>query len=271
MIYCVWYPSGGFGHFVNGILSVYGQDFARSSHNNIEFSQNGNAHAFDLVAPKYLHDPEHYSFEFDPQLNYSVLIDNGINDENTKFQTVFPQAKIIKVCYTDQSWPIVARTVIDKALGRNLDQTLIPDQDCWNTNESWAVREKYFLYLRDHVFRQTWQPQPNTFNLHVDHMLNYFLFRHDLTSAGIKLDDFFNTWQQWRQANRAYIDPVENAQSIVIQVKQGKHIDLSYMNDLWSQAVLYYFLWLEFEQEVPHNDYADFFSNTSQISEWLKL
>ena len=29
MIYCVWYPSGGFGHFINAVISLYGVDFKR--------------------------------------------------------------------------------------------------------------------------------------------------------------------------------------------------------------------------------------------------
>ncbi len=270
MIYCVWYPSGGFGHFVNAVLSAYGQNFVRPN-NDIEFSQNGNSHAVKLVAPKYLHNPENYEFSFDPALNYSVLIDNGINDETTKFQTVFPEAKIIRICYTDCSWPIVARTMIDKAMGRNIDQVLKLDQTCWNNIEVWAVREKYFLYLRDHALRKSWQPQSGVVNLFVDDMLNYFSFMQRLIGAEVVLNDFFDVWQQWRQVNRTYIDPIENARSIVNQVKQGNYIDLSYMDDTWSQAVLYYFLWLEFKQEVPHNDYANFFSNTKDICKWLKL
>ena len=27
MIYCVWYPSGGFGHFINAVLTLYSKDF----------------------------------------------------------------------------------------------------------------------------------------------------------------------------------------------------------------------------------------------------
>ena len=29
MIYCVQYPSGGFGHFINAILTLHGVEFVR--------------------------------------------------------------------------------------------------------------------------------------------------------------------------------------------------------------------------------------------------
>jgi hypothetical protein len=271
MIYCVWYPSGGFGHFINSILTVYGQDFARPNNAQMNFAQNGNAHAFELVAPKYSFDPKDYAYDFKPQFNYSVLIDNGINDENIKFKTVFPQANVIKMCYTHRSWPVVAKTMISKALGADFSQVLSTDQGRWNSTEVWAVREKYFLYLRDHALRDAWKPQNDTKNICIDNMFNYFTFHHDLSNTGVVMHDFFDLWQQWRKANRNYIDPVENAISVVDKIKRKHHVDLSYIQDVWSQAVLYYFLWLEFGQEVPHNDYADFFNNTKQICDWLKI
>jgi len=45
MIYCVWYPSGGFGHFINGILTLHGKGFKRPT-NKIEFSTTGDSHKF---------------------------------------------------------------------------------------------------------------------------------------------------------------------------------------------------------------------------------
>jgi hypothetical protein len=61
------------------------------------------------------------------------------------------------------------------------------------------------------------------------------------------------------------------AKKIVNQINNNESFDLSSIKDLWTQAVVYYFLWLEFEKEVPHNDYNDFFKDTDQIKQWLKL
>jgi hypothetical protein len=271
MIYCIWYPGGGFGHFINSILNVHGRNFARPNDQSIQFSKDGNAHAVELVAPKYLNDPDTYNFQFDRGQNYSVLIDNGINNEGERFKTVFADAAVIKLCYGNNSWPIVARTMIDKAAKSTLLDQLPVDPDKWSHNESWAQREKYFLYLRDHNLRSAWKPSSSTHNLLIDQLLEYDHLCERLIEFGIELDDFSQVWTQWRQVNHIYINPVTNALGVLDKVKNNINQNLDYIDNLWDQAVLYYFLWTEFGQEVPHNDYADFFLTTSEIRKWLKL
>jgi hypothetical protein len=258
MIYCVWYPSGGFGHFINAVLSLYGTNFARPK-NQLEFSANGSSHSLDLCAKKYRHDPDNYWFDFDPNINYSVLIDNGINNQGEKFRTAFPGACVIRICYTDHSWPVIARTMIAKAIVNNIN-TQLPS---WDTAD-WAVREKYFLFLRDHELRSAWRPTDD-FIVHVDDLFEYSQFYNALVSCGVELSNFETIWNQWRSANRLYIDPVQTAQGIINKIKQKINQDLSNISDLWTQAVIYYFIWLEFGIEVPHNDYADWFTNTNDI------
>lgn len=257
MIYCVWYPSGGFEHFINAILSLYGKNFMRPK-NSLEFSSKGDSHALDLVAPPYFHNPVNYYFKFDPNINYSVLIDNGINDQSDQFRSVFPKADVIKICYGDISWPVVARTIIEKAMSADIATEL----SSW-ANDNWAVREKYFLFLRDHNLRSAWRPSSSDFNLYVDHLFEYKNFYTVLESCGVELDNFESKWQQWRQINAQYIDPVETAHDIVDNLKHSQ--DLSNINDIWTQAVVYYFIWTKFKIEVPHNDYANWFTNTKEI------
>lgn len=274
MIYCVWYPSGGFGHFVNSILTLHGENFARPHGQKINFGQDGNAHQLTLMAPKYFHDPETYHFNFDQDINYSVLIDNGIHNQGERFKTFFPNAKIVKICYLDSSWPIIARTIIHKVLQTTVEEELTPDKDLWPSDQNWAQREKYFLYLRDHWLQPLWRPDalpiPDQINLLIEDLLDSAQLREKLTSFGIKLDDFDHLWQEWRDVNRIYIDPVLVAQGIVNDIKNNKNTTLDHVTDLWTQAVVYYFLWIEFGKEVPHNDFADFFSNTDQIRQWVR-
>lgn len=270
MIYCVWYPSGGFGHFINAVLSLHGDNFARPQQSQVEFSSTGNSHALDLSAPKYSKDPLDYTFDFDPALNYSVLIDNGIDNEGRQFRTVFPAATVYKLCYTDHSWPIVAKTSIVKAAQAELDQELALGNN-WHNNEAWARREKYFLFLRDHAFRHCWRAESGCFNLLIESFVNYDLLKGQLVASGIRLSDFHDLHQQWLNANQEYIDPVVEALATVQTVKNGTTMSLTHIKDAWNQAVLYYFLWLEFGQEVPHNDYSDFFADTQEIRHWLKL
>lgn len=271
MIYCIWYPSGGFGHFVNAVLSLHGKNFVRPAQQTLKFSENGNAHALALVAPKYRNNYNNYQFDFDPDFNYSVLIDNGIDNESQRFISDFPESCVIKLCYSLKTWPIVARTMIEKAMNSRLEQQVPVDFHLEDPTQSWAVREKYFLFLRDHDLAQAWKPSDNTNNLMIDELLDYVLLREKLQAIGIESEDFYELWQTWQQSNRAYFEPVTASTQVIACLKQRQFRSLDDFDSHWSQAVLYYFIFLEFGQEVPHNDYANFFSSTDHIQEWLRL
>jgi hypothetical protein len=270
MIYCVWYPSGGFGHFINAVLSLHGKNFVRPTQRTIKFSANGNAHALELVAPKYQRNYRNYKFEFDPGRNYSVLIDNGIDNESTEFREDFADSRVIKLCYSNKTWPIIARTMIEKAMNSSLEQQVPVDFDLDDPTQPWAVREKYFLFLRDHAFAQCWKPMDTTQNLMIDQLLDYQTLKQQLTDMGVELEDFRELWQQWWQANQVYIDPVTASAQVIKCLKHNQSRLLDDFDSVWAQAVLYYFIFLEFGREVPHNDYADFFSSTDHIQEWLR-
>jgi len=266
MIYCVWYPSGGFGHFINGILTLHGEGFKRPTDNKIPFSSTGDSHGLELVAPKYT---ANYSHEFDPACNYSVLVDLGINSNSRNFMLEFPGAKFIKVCYTDTSWPVVARTMIDKAMRSSIEAELIVDSDSWTSAEPWAQREKYFLFLRDHALRTAWRPEPGIDCVGVDCLLDYDELKHTIEHTGIKLTGFEGLWKEWYAHNEKYFVPITIAKQVLDNIKKQKSFDLTPIKDIWTQAVIYYFIWTEFEKEVPHNDFENFFSDTDQITQWL--
>jgi hypothetical protein len=264
MIYCVWYPAGGFGHFVNAVLTLYGKDFVRPK-KELTFSKNGDSHDLDLVSPKYYHD-QPYQAEFDPALTYSVLIDNGTDDTSTKFKTLFPNARVIKICYTDHTWPVVAYTLIEKALKSNVVTELQVDQHNWPTVDNWAQREKYFLFLRDHSFRSLWRTGADCSVIQILTLLNYNQLRQKLLEIGIETEDFQLTWEQWIQYNHKYIAPIQVAASVIEAVKTNCHITISQYQDIWTQSVVNYYIWLEYQFEVPANDYANWFTNTNEIA-----
>jgi hypothetical protein len=259
MIYCVWYPSGGFGHYINAILSVYGYNFLRPK-NQPNFSKDGNSHALDLIAPVYYKDQSVYNFDFDPNINYSVLVDNGINNEGTKFQKFFPKSKIIKLCYSDFTWPVIAQTMIRKAMNRDINDELKLDVGSWDTIEPWAQREKYFLFLRDHPLRHNWKPDSTSSALMIEDLLDYNTLRRQLD---VELNDFESFYQSWWDINKQYFLPVLTAQKIL----QGQ---FEPVEDIWTQAVVYYQIWCKYGIEVPHNDFANFFSSTEEIIKLIK-
>jgi hypothetical protein len=264
MIYCVWYPSGGFGHFVNAVLSLYGNNFVRPQ-GNLDFSPNGNSHNLDTVVPKYYQDCWPHEFEFDKNKNYSVLVDNGINNEDDGFKSKFPSATVIKICYTDWGWPVVARALIDKAMNSSIETELSVDH--WAVDEPWARREKYFLFLRDHTLRHAWRPANENF-INVEHLFDYYGFYNRL-SIFEKLEPFEELWQQWKTANSKYIDPVETASVAMQHIQRRQTFDLHHVTDAWEQAVIYYYFWLCFDIEVPHNDFADWIDSTDQLAALL--
>jgi len=264
MIYCVWYPSGGFGHFINAILSLYGKKFVRPC-GILNFSPDGNSHGLDVVVPTYFHNSWPYQFEFDKDKNYSMLIDNGINDESHSFKTKFANATVIKICYTDRCWPVVARTMIDKAMKINIESALSIDE--WAVDEPWARREKYFLFLRDHHLKNSWRSKNENF-INVEHLFDYNEFYNRLNNF-IELEPFEDIWQQWRAANSKYIDPVDTANMVILSIKNKQPFNLRHVTDIWSQAVIYYYFWLWFGIEVPHYDFANWIDSTDQLTALL--
>jgi hypothetical protein len=268
MIYCVWYPSGGFGHFINGILSLYGKGFKRPV-GQFKFSNTGDSHSLDLVVPKYTGATSDYHYNFDPDYNHSVLVDLGINSNSRNFMQAFPESKIIKMCYTDTSWPIVARTMIDKAMKSTVETELTVDTALWHSTEPWTQREKYFLFLRDHSLRWLWKDEPGVHCVYIDSLLDYTKLKSVIEDSGAELAGFKAMWSEWYTHNKKYFDPTTNAEQVLDKIKHQENIDLTNVTDLWTQAVIYYFIWLKFGKEVPHNDFENFFKDTNQIRTWL--
>ena len=260
MIYCVWYPSGGFGHFVNAILSLHGKKFKRPKKTMI-FGDNGNSHDLDLIAPKYWNDQSVYCYEFLDDLNYSVLIDNGNKNESKEFQQFFPSATMIKMCYDDWSWPIVARTLIEKVLLTSIEKILTTDE--WCTDAPWARREKYFLFLRDNELRYQYRAS-ESHNINVKELSNYQTLFEKLNSI-VSVEPFEQLWNDWQVVNSKFFYPIQTAEDVINAVENKVNIDISHIQDLWTQAVVYYYIWLQYNIEVPHNDFENFFKDTQQI------
>jgi hypothetical protein len=269
MIYCIWYPSGGFGHFVNAIISLYGKNFVKKDNSRLNFGATGDSHQYALATPKYLHDPDDYDFEFDQNKNYTVLIDNGINNQTDKFKSFFPGSKIIKICYLDRTWPIVAKTMIEKAMESDFNSEVKLNQEHWPVQDQWAYREKYFLFLRDHSLRSAWRPaQDNDITLYIDDLLDYYQFHSKLQTL-LEIKSFEEEWRAWRVANKQYIDPITLANNIMKSIKNQQSLALDDITNVWTQAVVYYYIWLTYNFEVPHNDYSDWFTNTNDIVRML--
>lgn len=270
MIWCIWYPSGGFGHYINAVLSLHAGGFMKPTNTEFQFGYRGESHDLPLVAPKYSHEPDDYVWEFAPGFHHTVLIDNGIHNESKKFLTHFPLAKVAKLCYTDWSWPIIAQTMIVKAMHKDFSSQVDADQDRWEQSSAdWAKREKYFLYLRDHEFRSGWRPEVDCVNIDINDIYDYNKLRQILGTISDDLQDFRHLHSTWQKNNKKYFEPVLLAHGVLKSLRSGYDHSLSQITDLWSQAVINYFIWLEYDYEIPANDYDRWFSNTSEIYDLL--
>jgi len=271
MIYCIWYPSGGYGHFINYVISYHGKNFCHVPH-QFTLSADGNSHRMPLILPKYqrLAEDEYHLPEIDPDRNYTLLIDNGINDESMDFAGRFAGSRIIKICYDDYSWPVIAHTHIIKAMKSDLGTEIKPEDHLWPVYQDWVQREKNFLYLRDHALRKKWRHNVQTLTLNLDQLRSYDKLRDSIVSFGIELQDFSAVWMQWWKKNKIYFDPVIQAQRVIASLDQEQTLDLTHITDTWTQSVIYYYIWLYFQREVLHNDFSDFFSDSKQIRTWLQ-
>lgn len=261
-IVCIWYPSGGFGHYINAVLSCHGDQFV-SSPVPIKFGSDGNCHAFPSALPKYLKNPKNYHLpSLEKNKNYTVLIDNGIDDETVTYRDCFPGSTTIKICYDDRSWPIVALTMIEKAMMADIANELPIDDHLWPTKDPWATREKYFLYLRDHEFRCRWRPDPDCHNIYINQLLDYDVMLKCLGDFGVG-DTFRSDWNNWFDSNSKYIKPILMAQKLIYD----RNVTLENLGFLsvWEQAVINYYIWLRHGVEIPANDFADWFVNTTHL------
>jgi len=265
-IFCVWYPSGGFGHFISAVLTLHGRDFVRPHNTTYQFSANGNSHSSDLTAPKFSADTTNYCFDFSQSdKKYVVLVDPGIDSESDHFTKQFPNSQVLKVSYTAATWPIVAYTSIHKAMESSIQNELAVDSELWPTKQNWAQREKYFLFLIEHHYRSMWKPTAGCYNLSVDDLLDYQVFHRRLREFDIELTNFSDLWGTWFRLNQLYIAPVLFSKQVIDAVVNRRSMDLSLCQDLWTQAVVNYAIWDQFDYVVPANDFADWFTNSDQI------
>lgn len=267
MIYCIWYPGGGFGHFINSILSLYGNNFKRPIKKDYQFSSNGDSHDLPCVLPKYHHDPDTYQYSIEPNLNYSVLIDNGNENEGDRFRQFFHDSTVIKICYSDFSWPVIAKTMIVKTSNKTFESAVNTNHN-WSTNDNWAVREKYFLYLRDHPYRRMWNSSID-YTINIEDMFEYSRLHSKISSFGIEVQNFKDHWERWFFANRQYIDPVIVSTQVINLVENEIIQDLN-LTDLWTQSTVYFLIYNRYKFEVPHNELTNFFSSTEEIISLLK-
>jgi hypothetical protein len=276
-IVSIQYPSGGFGHFVHAILSSYGAGFQGNAV-DYKFGPGGNSHAFPLMLPKYYNKTfniEKYQKRLDKLTTAfaTLLIDSGIDNDSDEYRSLIQPDLTIQISYDDWSWPLLARMFYTRCMSavRNkkqiIDDWVKPCIEGWNTPDAiWAQREKFFLYLRDHHFRHMWKPKHNSLIIPIEHILNYNSLYNSLNSL-VEVSEFKDLYQNWYNTNEQYFNFYNDAKNIIHNVDSD--LDIKHITDVFTQSTVYYYIWLKYNFEVPHNDYASWFTNTKDIAKML--
>ena len=273
----IQYPCGGFGHFTHVILSSFCKVF-EGDFINYDFGQGGDSHAYPLKLPKYYPDARYDQEKFlenlsDLKSEYAtVLIDSGADDSD-HYRKFISSDISIRVCYDDWSWPLIAKMVYTRCMSalenqpQSIDNWIKPDQNMWaDLSQPWVIREKFFLYLRDHPHRHDWRANQSTLNIPIESFLTYGTL-HESLSTCFELSNFEQFYNSWYKVNCGHFESYLDAQDIIKNLNNNK--DISGVSDYYTQSVVYYFIWLMYQFEVPHNDY-NWFTNTSDIATMLR-
>ena len=94
-------------------------------------------------------------------------------------------------------------------------------------------------------------------------VLNFSLF--EKLNSIVSVEPFEQLWNDWQVVNSKFFYPIQTAEDVINAVENKVNIDISHIQDLWTQAVVYYYIWLQYNIEVPHNDFENFFKDTQQI------
>jgi hypothetical protein len=264
-------------------LSKFGNNFAVDLA-EYKFGIGGDSHGFPLLLPKF-HNVDDYNVELyhkalsniQDKKNVTILIDSGITNDTLNFKKFISPDCAIRICYNDWSWPLLAKMFYTRCMAAvdfkryHIFDFIKPTTAQWGSNasENWAIREKYFLYLKDHHFRYCWRPSDGCVTLPIEKILNYDSL-HSALNHWFEVSDFEDFYKKWNDANSEHFSFYFDCLEIMDCVESRKSKDLAGINDLFTQAVVYYYIWIKYNFEVPHNTYSNWFTNTTDIVNMLQ-
>lgn len=126
-IILITYPPGGFGNFVYHLLTEFAKETAKPSNHSFKFSNAGNSHTTKKYTVSYTQSTEVYFPYIDVDVDTSdkkilVLVDNEWKDNYyNQLLTVFPNAKIVRMCSDPTIYNIVAALIASKSNGAPID------------------------------------------------------------------------------------------------------------------------------------------------------
>lgn len=276
------YPSGGYGFYLARLINSFVTNVVRTP-DSFLFDHLGTSHGLPLVAGE-IH-AEHnrtlrsvdveYKKDIDQQKYIIIPYCPGIqNDTTDVVKNNFLNAKIIRLCYHDNTWPLVFQNCIIKAGTGTLEDNVEFDSKKFGSSEPWAQRENFSLICEDHYYRNMWKEHDHERFLNID----IFKLLTDPHQCLTQIANFIKgtviessvlpiRHQQFLDANPNTVMHLEILR-IVDSLALEQH--LTHISHLYHQAVLNFYIQSKYNVVIPANDYANWFTNTKEIVKMLQ-
>jgi hypothetical protein len=278
----IHYPSGGYGFYLTRLINGFITNVVKTP-DDFLFDSVGTSHPLPLVAGSIHFDQnqtlisvsDQYQFDIARQKYVLIPYCTGIqSDDITALINTFTNAKIIRLYYNDDTWPLVFQNCIIKAALETLETAVEFDSITFGSSDDWAKRENFFLLLKNHHYRHMWNEcdLPQFLNINVVDLLTdpetcLRSIANFIDGTIVDLDLLPGRHQQFLDSN---LNTVRHLEILHIVKNLRLTQNLKHIDHLYQQAVLNFYLQLRYNFEVPPNDYSDWFTNTTDIVKMLE-
>lgn len=278
----IHYPSGGFGHFIYGLLASCTNGVFCQPDSHLSFSDNGDSHALPLSVAKWMKfEPD---FEFvvsdwakNSHLRHILLVDSAItNGDFAPLRARFPENKVVRLCIDYEAVPIIHQTCESKAHGKTIEDqhSSIP----WEQREMISLRYHFADRNPTEFYLRNFKPVIDEFTLNLP--ISWIAYNFDLLLDS--LEEFLgesidritaNTLhQKFLVYNQKYFMGPIWAKRILDSLRDGSNINLSECTSLYDQGYVNYRIEREFNlEEIPPYTYQNWFKDTDSIRSMLGI
>ena len=284
-IIVIVYPPGGYGNFINYIVTHFFNETIKIEETPELFDTTGTAHR----QKKYVSDIYPAIFD-DYEINISVpyknnekivlLYDSTVRNENnvdfnvhTQINAKFPNAVTIKNIVDLDFNPIIHYTSLLKT-GYEYDHT--DSQNMWESpDEDYSIRERWSLWYHSNPYQFSPCSDSNVVNIQLSKLST------DPVKTIIELAEKLNLTitdyhklksfcRNWIRVQMPYFKLLSTQRRIIRCIDNEIDLDISNITSLHDQGYINYCIEREYDVIIPVYDYKDWFKSTIEISEMIK-
>lgn len=273
------YPSGGFGFFLYGVLTICTNQFC-SRDTDIGMSPTGDSHQLSLSVQAWKPDETDFKFVVsdwatDIEKPHLLLIDLGITDGRiAPVRKRFPTNKIIRICIDPDGKSIIMQTCLHKAQRKT-------KQDFYSLKD-WEQREEISL-IYHHADSNPGYYLNNYEPINDDNILNipvtwfFFNFQEILK----RIEEFLQITidkaralelhELFLEKNLTYAQALLWSKKIMNSLSSGSVIDVTGCNSIHDQGYINYCIEKHFNiKEIPPYTYRNWFKTTAEIHSMIQ-